>query len=202
MDKQIIKLSVLIALFLALGFFIAAGQPTQAASCAYSCGSNETQVSQVNCNIACTEGMVCCELQPANTGAGAGANTNPATSTSSGTPATGNGIGLGDLLKNGNAASSGGGWSLGSIAGFGLPGATPSEIIINILVWILGLFGVIGILGFIISGILYLTAAGDEDRMQSAKRAMMYSIIGVVVGLVGFVIIQAVDMALNAISSF
>lgn len=96
----------------------------------------------------------------------------------------------------------GGGWSLGSIAGYGLPSGTMGAIIMNIMFWILGIFGALGILGFIISGIIYLTSAGNEDRMGAAKRAMLYSIIGVIVGLVGFVIIQAIDMALNAFSSF
>ncbi len=103
------------------------------------------------------------------------------------------------------AASSGtasGGWSLGSINSFGLPGGSVMGIAVNVLIWILGIFGIIGIIGFLISGIIYLTAAGDEDRMAYAKRAMQYSIIGVIVGLVGFVVIQAIDYALNAYSSF
>lgn len=99
-------------------------------------------------------------------------------------------------------AAASGGWSLGNISGFGLPAGSVFRIITNILVWLLGLFGIIGILGFLISGIIYLTAAGDEDRMGYAKRAMQYSIIGVIVGLIGFVIIQAIDYALNTYSSF
>ncbi|MFA4817689.1 MAG: pilin [Parcubacteria group bacterium] len=99
-------------------------------------------------------------------------------------------------------AAASGGWSLGNISGFGLPSGSIWRIVTNILVWMLGLFGIIGILGFLISGIIYLTAAGDEDRMGYAKRAMQYSIIGVIVGLVGFVIIQAIDYALNTYSSF
>lgn len=101
-----------------------------------------------------------------------------------------------------SAGAGGSGWSLGNISGFGLPAGSVMGIVQNILVWILGLFGIIGILGFLISGIIYLTAAGDEDRMAYAKRAMMYSIIGVIVGLIGFVIIQAIDYALNMYSIF
>lgn len=100
------------------------------------------------------------------------------------------------------AGTVGGGWSLGSISTFGLPGGSIMGIAVNILSWLLGLFGIIGILGFLISGIIYLTAAGDEERMAYAKRAMQYSIIGVIVGLIGFVVIQAIDYALNTYSSF
>lgn len=128
---------------------------------------------------------------PANTGTSASTATteNSGTATSSFPTAS-----------TGAAAS--GGWSLGNISGFGLPAGSVFRIITNILVWLLGLFGIIGILGFLISGIIYLTAAGDEDRMGYAKRAMQYSIIGVIVGLIGFVIIQAIDYALNTYSSF
>lgn len=106
------------------------------------------------------------------------------------------------LSVGSGSGSGGGGWNVGNYVGFGLPAGSITGILLNILLWILRIFGIIGIVGFVISGILYLTAAGDEDRMAYAKRAMYYSIIGVVVGLVGVVILQAVDLALNSSSNF
>jgi hypothetical protein len=50
----------------------------------------------------------------------------------------------------------------------------------------------VAVIGFVISGILYLVAAGDEDAQARAKRAMIYSITGVIVGMVGLVILYAV----------
>ena len=85
-------------------------------------------------------------------------------------------------------------------AGTGLPGGgdvTITKIVTNIMNWILGLVGVLGVIGFAIAGILYLTAAGDDNRIQTAKNAMMYSIIGVVVALVGLVAIQAIEAMLG-----
>jgi len=136
-----------------------------------------------------------CDLNnlPTGNGNGSGTGTGAASSVPSSFPVASSG-------SAGAAAS--GGWSLGNISGFGLPSGSVWGIITNILVWLLGAFGIIGILGFLISGIIYLTAAGDEDRMGYAKRAMQYSIIGVIVGLIGFVIIQAIDYALNTYSSF
>ncbi|MBD3300071.1 MAG: hypothetical protein GF347_01840 [Candidatus Moranbacteria bacterium] len=55
------------------------------------------------------------------------------------------------------------------------------------------LLGSLGVLGFLISGIIYVTAAGNEDRMETAKRAMMYSIVGVVVGSLGFALINLIE---------
>jgi hypothetical protein len=75
-------------------------------------------------------------------------------------------------------------------AGTGLPVNSVFEIISNIMYWLLAIVGIIGVIGFAIAGILYLTAAGDETRIEKAKQAMLYSIIGVVVALAGLVALQ------------
>lgn len=98
----------------------------------------------------------------------------------------------------GPSSSSGSGWSIGSIMGFGLPSATIGGIIEGILLWLLMMFGIIGVIGFLISGILYLVSAGDDKMIEKAKSGMKYSIIGVIVGLSGVVVIQAVDNMLGA----
>jgi cytochrome bd-type quinol oxidase subunit 2 len=82
----------------------------------------------------------------------------------------------------------------------GLPKMPLAKIIENIAFWLLAIFGFIAVIGFVISGIMYLVAAGDEDTQERAKRAMYYSIIGVIVGLVGLVVVYAVNALLNASS--
>lgn len=74
--------------------------------------------------------------------------------------------------------------------GTGLPTASVTEIVSGIMYWLLGIVGVVGVIGFAIAGILYLTAAGDEERINKAKNAMLYSIIGVIVALAGLVALQ------------
>lgn len=83
----------------------------------------------------------------------------------------------------------------------GTPSGTIYGIIGTTMNWLLAILGFIGIIGFVIAGILYLTAAGDEGQIDKAKNAMMYSIIGVIVALLGFVIIQAVDTWLGGSTS-
>jgi Fe2+ transport system protein B len=75
-------------------------------------------------------------------------------------------------------------------------------ILENVLKWILGIFGVIAIISFVVSGIQYFMAAGDEKNMDTAKRNMTYSIIGIIVALASFVIIQAIDAALRGNTVF
>ncbi len=83
----------------------------------------------------------------------------------------------------------------------GTPSGTITDIIGNIMKWLLAILGFLGIIGFVIAGILYLTAAGDEDQIGKAKNAMMYSIIGVIVALLGFVVLQAVQAMLGGSST-
>ncbi|MCX6763246.1 MAG: pilin [Candidatus Moranbacteria bacterium] len=81
--------------------------------------------------------------------------------------------------------------------GTGLPGGSITNIVNNAMNWILAIVGAIGIIGFAVAGILYLTAAGDEDRIETAKKAMLYSIIGIIVALLGLVILRAVSTMLQ-----
>lgn len=90
------------------------------------------------------------------------------------------------------------GWNTSNYSDTGLPSASIEQIVTNIAMWILGIFGFIGVIGFVIAGIFYLTAAGDAEQEKKAKKAMTMSIIGVVVGLMGLIIINAADMLLNA----
>jgi hypothetical protein len=87
-------------------------------------------------------------------------------------------------------------------AGANIPGGTITAIIANIMTWLLGLVGFIGVIGFAIAGVLYLTAAGDEDRIAQAKKAMSYSIIGVIVAIVGVVILKAAQTMLGGTGQF
>lgn len=83
-----------------------------------------------------------------------------------------------------------------------LPESDLRTIITNVLNWVLGIFGMIAIIGFVISGIQYILSTGNEKTMDTAKRNMTYCIIGVVVALSGLVIIFAIDRALRGTSQF
>jgi hypothetical protein len=81
---------------------------------------------------------------------------------------------------------------------YGLPNNSIAAIVQNFARWILITLGIIGIIGFVISGIMYLLSAGNDNMIEKAKKAMVASIIGVIVGLAGLVVIRAVEAALNA----
>lgn len=90
-----------------------------------------------------------------------------------------------------------GGRGVSNASGTGLAGGSIYDIISQTLAWLLGILGFIAIIGFVISGILYLTAAGNEAQIEKAKNAMTFSIVGVIVALMGWVIVQAINAWLS-----
>ena len=108
-----------------------------------------------------------------------------------------------NVTSGGSASSNFPGWNVKTVGtSSGLPSGKIADIIISFMEWLLGIFAFIAIIGFLIAGVWYLTAAGDEGRIDTAKRAMIYSIIGVLVGLVGLVILFAVSTLLSGNNSF
>ncbi|HBO16643.1 MAG TPA: hypothetical protein DD451_01415 [Candidatus Moranbacteria bacterium] len=77
-----------------------------------------------------------------------------------------------------------------------------ATILINVMQWLLGSFGVVAIIAFAISGLQYMLAAGNDNVMEKAKRNMLYSIIGVAVGLAGLLIVIAINNMLAGGSTF
>lgn len=82
----------------------------------------------------------------------------------------------------------------------GLSNKSLADVISNFANWLLGIFGFLAIISFVVSGIMYFLAAGDDKAQEKAKKQMQWSIAGVVIGLAGVVVIYAVDALLRATS--
>src|SRR3989344_5149032 len=67
---------------------------------------------------------------------------------------------------------------------------TLSEIAMNVLNFLLSIIGVLAIIMLIVAGIMYLTAAGDEDRVDTGKNIVKYAIIGIIVAFASLVIVS------------
>lgn len=61
--------------------------------------------------------------------------------------------------------------------------------IINVMLFIVGVLSVIMI---IFSGIRYVTAHGDKAQVESAKNTLIYSVVGLVIAIVAWAIVQFV----------
>lgn len=162
----------------------------------------------------CGSGQVCCKNSPGGSGGGTCTLNSPC-KTSTGKDGTcrevvaGGYMGLECVPNSGTGPSNPApGGSGGCPEGFqkqagvcfptnsGLSQQPIIFLLARFMDWILAIFGMLAIIAFVISGIQYLVAVGDDDAAKTAKRNMQYSILGVIVALSGWIIIQAVTNAL------
>ncbi len=73
-----------------------------------------------------------------------------------------------------------------------------SDTLLTATNYVLGFLAALAILVIVISGIMYITASGDQERVDNAKKWLLYAIIGLVVALLAFVIVYAVSEMLGA----
>lgn len=79
----------------------------------------------------------------------------------------------------------------------------PVEIILaNVFGWLMGIFTTLSFMAFVISGIQYLTSAGDQKQIDTAKTNAKWSVVGIIVGLSGYIVVKAVSAALSGQSYF
>ncbi|MBU2028833.1 hypothetical protein KJ761_03005, partial [Patescibacteria group bacterium] len=63
----------------------------------------------------------------------------------------------------------------------GLSQKTVKEILTKLLTWLLEIVGIIAIIGFVVSGIMYLVSAGNDEMITKAKKYMGYCLMGIAV---------------------
>lgn len=141
------------------------------------------------------QGAICCETIPSDPAAPVNSSSNNTSNPSGNFPTSGATQGNSSLPPELYIPGS-------SEIGLPAPSGGITQIIRTFLTWALGIIGLIALISFIISGIQYMLAAGEDTAMQKAKRNMLYSIYGIVVALSGVIIIQAIFYALSGFSSF
>ena len=68
-----------------------------------------------------------------------------------------------------------------------------TEIIENTLLWALEVSGSIALLMLIVGGVMYITSAGDEQKVATAKKIFNFTIIGLILILLSYSIIKVVS---------
>ncbi|MCK4592615.1 hypothetical protein KAT63_04230 [Candidatus Parcubacteria bacterium] len=63
--------------------------------------------------------------------------------------------------------------------------------------YILGLIGSVALLLIIISGIMYITSTGNEEKIASSKKILTGAVIGLGIALLAFSLLQVVLSVLN-----
>lgn len=64
------------------------------------------------------------------------------------------------------------------------------DILLSVLNFLLGLVGVLAIIMMVVGGAMFLGAAGDMNRIGTAKKIITYAIIGLIVALASLVVVR------------
>lgn len=75
-------------------------------------------------------------------------------------------------------------------------GRSGTEMVIQVIRYIIGIVGIIFLILMIYGGILYATSAGNTDQVEKAKRTLKYSVVGIIIVAVSFSIATFVTTAL------
>ncbi|MDO8529609.1 MAG: pilin [bacterium] len=73
-----------------------------------------------------------------------------------------------------------------------LVGPTLSAIALRFLDFLLAIVGVLALIMLIIGGMMYLTSAGEEKRIETGRKIITYSIIGIAISLAALVIVKQI----------
>lgn len=69
---------------------------------------------------------------------------------------------------------------------------TVEQIIGRVISGILGILGSISLLMFVYGGILWMTAAGNDEKIKKAKNTIVYAVLGLVMAFLSYTIVFTV----------
>ncbi len=72
------------------------------------------------------------------------------------------------------------------------------QLVLTFLNFFLGFLGLISVIMIIYGGVLYVTAAGEQEKVDKGKKIIMYAIVGIVIILLAFAIVNTVLGGLGA----
>lgn len=66
------------------------------------------------------------------------------------------------------------------------------RLVLRIINFFLGFLGILAVIMVIYGGVTYVTAAGAEDSVGNAKKIILYSLVGIVIILLSFAIVNTI----------
>lgn len=78
----------------------------------------------------------------------------------------------------------------------GVEERTLEETVGTVIKWIIGFVGVVLVALFVYGGVVYATSAGNEERIETGKKVMVYAIVGIVIIAFAFVLVDYIIRAL------
>ena len=74
--------------------------------------------------------------------------------------------------------------------------STVTGLILTIISMLLAVTGLLAVLFLIIGGLRYITAHGNEEQAEGAKKTLQHAVIGLIIVILSFVIIRIIANAL------
>lgn len=68
-----------------------------------------------------------------------------------------------------------------------------TTLITNFLQWLLGIAGGLALLMIIYGGVLYITSIGDQQKMETGKKVVTWTLFGLIIILASWSIIKVID---------
>lgn len=95
-----------------------------------------------------------------------------------------------------------------SVLGGSLKGGNPDQLInnaytfkdiaISVMNFLLSIIGILGIIALVIGGIMYVTAYGNEDRIESGKKIITNALIGILIAFGALILVKQIAALLGA----
>lgn len=71
----------------------------------------------------------------------------------------------------------------------GLGTADLKDTVVNIIQWVLGILALIAVVMIILGGFQWLTAAGNDEKIEKAKKIISAAVIGLIIVLLAWAIV-------------
>lgn len=71
------------------------------------------------------------------------------------------------------------------------------NVAVDIINVVLSIVGIITVIVIVVAGIMYMTSTGDAAKTMRAKNAIIYSVIGLIVSLLAFAIVNFVSKGIS-----
>ena len=79
----------------------------------------------------------------------------------------------------------------------GLTNTSVYDIVKAVMNWLLLILTILAVIGFIISGLMFIFSGGSDERAGKAKKYLTYSLIGIAVALIGYIAIRLINTLLQ-----
>ncbi len=85
----------------------------------------------------------------------------------------------------------------GSLEGSGVTGTSDvGDLVLKYVNFALPFLAIAAFVGFVYAGVLYITAYGNDEQVQKAKKVMIYAVLGLIVVILSYSIVQLLTQEL------